>query len=279
MDFSAFEDVGGGWRDIDYIRKVEESISEWRAQEPSVLSYVLGLAAAPLSWMVRLLIPESAIQGALNGVDWCAKHTLSGQSAEDPENLVQCDRAADGVIDFHIAGAVVEGGAAGFFGIIALPADIPTVIALALRVVRQVGVEYGYTDDNEHETKFVFSVLSATGANSQAEKAEALAMAAMLMNVLSKQAWKAMAAKAAAQQFSVEGAVIAVRSLARQLGINLTKRKALAAIPIIGAAVGACANGWFLREVGTAAQKLYQERWLRDRGLLIDDEAEGGTKQ
>lgn len=83
-----------------------------------------------------------------------------------------------------------------------------------------------------------------------------------------------MAAKAAAQQLSVEGAVIAVRSLASQLGINLTKRKALAAIPLIGAAVGASANGWFLREVGVAAQKLYQERWLRDRDLLVDGPAE-----
>lgn len=208
----------------------------------------------------------------MTGIDWCIKQILSGQSTTDPENLAECDRHANVAVDLHIVGGVIEGGTAGFFGIIALPADIPLLIALALRVVRQVGMEYGYTDDNEDETQFVFSILSVTGANSQAEKAEALAMAALLMNVLSKQTWKAMAAKAATQRLSVEGAVIAVRSLASQLGVNLTKRKALAAIPLIGAAVGASANGWFLREVGIAAQKLYQERWLRDRDLLIESD-------
>lgn len=270
MDFSSSEGVHDRWSDPEYVEATKKSIAAWRTDEPGILSYVLGLAAAPISWAVRLLIPSSAIQGALTGIDWCTKQSLSGQSATDPENLAECDRHANVAIDLHIVGGVIEGGAAGFLGIIALPADIPALIALALRVVRQVGMEYGYTNDNEYETQFVFSILSASGANSQAEKAEALAMAALLMNVLSKQTWKAMAAKAAAQQLSVEGAVIAVRSLASQLGINLTKRKALAAIPLIGAAVGASANGWFLREVGVAAQKLYQERWLRDRDLLVD---------
>ena len=56
----------------------------------------------------------------------------------------------------------------------------------------------------------------------------------------------------------------ALRALAKQVGVNLTKRKALEAIPVIGLAVGAASNGWFLREVGTAAQMSYQERWLSD---------------
>ena len=117
------------------------------------------------------------------------------------------------------------------------------------------------------------AVFSAAGANTQAEKAAALAMTSLLMNMLAKQTWKAMAAKAAAPAFSAEAAVIAIRNLAKQLGINLTKRKSLAAIPVIGAAVGASANGWFVREIGVAAQRLYQERWLRDRDFIIDGEA------
>lgn len=186
MDFSSSENVHDRWNDPEYIKATKKSIAAWRTDEPSVLSYVLGLAAAPLSWAVHKLIPSSAIQGVLTGIDWCTKQSLSGQSATDPENLAECDRHANVAIDLHIVGGVVEGGAAGFFGILTLPADIPALIALALRVIRQVGAEYGYVDDKEHETQFVFSVLSASGANSQAEKAEALAMAALLMNVLGK---------------------------------------------------------------------------------------------
>jgi hypothetical protein len=90
------------------------------------------------------------------------------------------------------------------------------------------------------------------------------------MNALSKQTWKAMATKSASERFGVEASITAVRALAKQLGINLTKRKALAAIPVIGAVVGACANAWFLNDVAEAAQRTYQQRWLQDRSIMND---------
>lgn len=190
--------------------------------------------------------------------------------ARDLGDIRQCDKGADQVINFHIAAAAGEGALAGFFGIFALPLDIPAIITLALRVVRQVGVEYGYSDDTEDERKFVFSALSAAGANSQEEKVVALGVASVLMNKLAKETWKTMAARAAANQLGADAAVIAIRNLAKQLAYNLTKRKALTAIPVIGVVVGASANGWFIREIGVAAQKLYQERWLRDHGLIVE---------
>jgi hypothetical protein len=58
------------------------------------------------------------------------------------------------------------------------------------------------------------------------------------------------------------------RDVAAQLGLNLTKRKALAALPVIGAAIGATVNGWYMRDIGAAAQRAYQQRWLEDRGLF-----------
>jgi len=195
---------------------------------------------------------------------------LTDAFARDLGDIPQCDKGADRVINFHIAAAAGEGALAGFFGIFALPLDIPAIITLALHVVRQVGVEYGYSDDTEDERKFVFSALSAAGANSQEEKVAALGVAGILMNKLAKETWKTMAARAAANQLGADAAVIAIRNLAKQLGYNLTKRKALTAIPVIGVVVGASANGWFIREIGVAAQKLYQERWLRDHGLIVE---------
>jgi hypothetical protein len=195
---------------------------------------------------------------------------LTDAFARDLGDIRQCDKGADQVINFHIAAAAGEGALAGFFGIFALPLDIPAIITLALRVVRQVGVEYGYSDDTEDERKFVFSALSAAGANSQEEKVVALGVASVLMNKLAKETWKTMAARAAANQLGADAAVIAIRNLAKQLAYNLTKRKALTAIPVIGVVVGASANGWFIREIGVAAQKLYQERWLRDHGLIVE---------
>ena len=60
--------------------------------------------------------------------------------------------------------------------------------------------------------------------------------------------WKAMAQKATTNQMSKEAGVIGIKNLAKQLGINLTKRKVLQAIPAIGALVGASVNGWYIKE-------------------------------
>jgi hypothetical protein len=79
-----------------------------------------------------------------------------------------------------------------------------------------------------------------------------------------------MAERAAQKSISKEGAVIALKKLLKQLGINLTKRKALAAIPIIGAIVGGSVNGWYIKEVGWAARRCFQERWLIDNHKVID---------
>jgi hypothetical protein len=76
--------------------------------------------------------------------------------------------------------------------------------------------------------------------------------------------------KAARERLSKEAAIIGIRNLAKQLGINLTKRKALAAIPVIGATIGGTVNGWYLKEVGWAARRAFQERWLIDNNKIID---------
>ena len=43
------------------------------------------------------------------------------------------------------------------------------------------------------------------------------------------------------------------------------KRKAAGSIPIVGAAVGAAVNAWYLNDVAQAARFTFQERWLRER--------------
>jgi hypothetical protein len=61
--------------------------------------------------------------------------------------------------------------------------------------------------------------------------------------------------------------------LQKQLGINITKRKALAAIPVIGAAIGGTVNYWYLNDVCWAARRSFQERWLKEQNAwtIVDE--------
>jgi hypothetical protein len=109
-----------------------------------------------------------------------------------------------------------------------------------------------------------------TVANSVEEKLAALTAIRAIETILLKQTWKKMAETAAKNQFSKEGAIIGLKALAKQLSINITKRKALAAIPYIGALIGGSMNAWYVRDIGWAARRLFQERWLMENGKIID---------
>jgi hypothetical protein len=39
---------------------------------------------------------------------------------------------------------------------------------------------------------------------------------------------------------------------------------------VIGAAVGASVNAWYMRDVTTAARRTFQVRWLAERGKAFD---------
>jgi uncharacterized protein (DUF697 family) len=147
-------------------------------------------------------------------------------------------------------------------------ADIPVVTTLALGTIHKIGVCYGYRATSEEDASFIYGVLSLSGANSMREKVASLGFLRTLQVVLVKQTWEAMGDKAVANRLSHEGALVLARGLARQLGINLTRRKALAIIPVIGAVVGGSANGWWLKAVGGAARRAFQARWLIDAGKL-----------
>ena len=248
----------------EYVDEARRALAAWKAAPPSVVGAVMSKVLAPVSWLVGKVVPTSAILGVLTGFDWVAKNMLTGAGSGHFEDLRECDRRADQVQTFHIGLAAAEGGAAGFFGLPAMAADVSVLLTLAMRMIRQVGVEYGYADDNEMERQFCFSVMQSSSANTVEDKLAAQLVLAEVGTMIAKQTWKAMAGKAAGGAFSKEAAVTTLRALAKQIGVNLTKRKALEAIPILGLVVGAASNAWFLREVGNTAQMAYRERWLSD---------------
>lgn len=256
------------------------AIKKWKNEEPSVVTQAIGFITAPLSWMVSKIIPLSAIRGALafssSAAEWLTDKNdiirdagVNSISDLRSHDLEKSDYLANSVHNWAIGISAAEGGVAGAAGFPSLVLDIPAVIILALRTIHKIGLCYGFEVDTKEDRDFVLGALAASGANDMSEKVAALATLRAIEVTLIKQSFKSMAQTAAQQQIGKEAGIIAARNLAKQLGVNMTKRKALQAIPLIGAAVGASVNGWYINEVGWAARRLFQERWLFESGKVV----------
>jgi len=273
-------------RPNEYEQEQIKAIKAWKAEEPSTISKIFGVVTVPVTWLMEKLIPQAAIRGVIDGANavagWLAytDDILRDANIRDANileiyelkraNLELCDSLANQVHNWAIGIATVEGGVTGATGIFGLTADIPAIITWAFRTIHKIGLCYGFQPTSEMDNQFILSILSASGANSVAEKSAALTMLKSVEITIAKQTWKAMAEKAAQQQLSKEGAIISVKNLAKQLGINLTKRKALQAIPAVGALIGSSVNGWYIKDVGWAARRAFQKRWLIDNQKIID---------
>ncbi|MFS0600872.1 EcsC family protein [Peribacillus frigoritolerans] len=267
----------------EYEQTQISEIIKWINTKPSVVSQVFGKALEPLAWTMRKVIPVKAIQGLLDGANEVGRLLTDKKdiirkakvtSIEDLQylDLKISDKLADSVHNWAIGVAITEGGTAGAFGLPGAFVDIPAIITLALRTIHKIGICYGYECNSQDEKEFVLGILSASGANSMEEKNIAIGMLKSIEVKIAKQTWKSMTQKAINKPLSQEAAVIALRNLSKQLGVNLTKRKALQAIPIIGAVVGSSVNGWYIKDVGWAARRAFQQRWLLENGKIIDME-------
>lgn len=255
------------------------AIQAWKREEPGVVSKTFGVVLEPLAWLIKKVVPEAAIRGALDFsssmAGWLTdtKDVIRDGGVSSIEelrtkNLALSDRLANEVHNWAIGLAVVEGAGTGAFGILGAAVDVPAVITLALRTIHKTGVCYGYECKTELDKKYALGILAVSAANSVSEKVSAIATLRTIHVAIQRVTWKKMAEKAAKDRLSKEAAIVGVRALAKQLGINITKRRALTAIPVVGAAVGGSVNGWYIKEVGWAARRFYQERWLRDNGKL-----------
>jgi len=249
-------------------------IAAWKDEEPGVVSNVVGKALYPLTWLINKIIPTSAIQAVLEAANRIAelsadendiRRDAGVSSIEEIRkvSLDKCDELANGVHNWAIGLASAEGGVTGSLGLPGLAADIPLTITFALRTIHKIGLCYGFKLDDERGKQIVLGILATSGANSMHEKVAALATLHQIKVIVRASTWKAME-KIAENQFTKEAGILATKAVAKSLGINMTKRKTLQAIPIIGALVGASVNGWYIKEVGWAARREFQEHWLLD---------------
>jgi hypothetical protein len=256
-----------------YEKEQIEAIAKWKEEKPSVVRTALGFVLYPISISIQSALPRSAIRRAIEGTSTAAKWLADegdirrkGEVAEiealRTKDLRLSDQLAKEIHRWAVGLAAAEGAGSGFWGILGLAVDIPFVITFALRTIHKIGLCYGYQVRDEKDRDFVLTLLSAAGANTPKEKAEAVKILRAVDIMIAKQTIKTVYEKAVQRQLSKEAVLISLEKLSGQLGINITERKILQTIPAIGAAVGGSVNGWFLNDVAWAAQRGFQERWL-----------------
>jgi hypothetical protein len=263
----------------EYEKKQILAIEEWRKEKPTVVNTALSYVMFPISIFIHAMVPEAAMRGAIDGTntaaEWMAdegdilrKAQLSDIDALRKKSLMLSDRLANEIHNWAIGIASAEGVGTGMLGLYGLAVDIPFIIMFALRTIHKIGLCYGYKTKDEKNKHFVLALLSAAGANTPREKAEAVKMLRAIDMMLAKQTLKTVAEKAAQRQLAKEAVLISMKNLGRQLGVNITERKALQAIPAIGAVFGGSINAWFINDVGWAARRAFQERWLIENDML-----------
>lgn len=263
-----------------YEQKQLCEIETWEKREPSVVAQAMDKVAKPIGAVVNFVIPKKAILGALTTFnDLAGFFTDTGDILRDGnvvriEDLKQkdlrlSDQMAENVSLWAKGIAATEGGAAGFTGIFGMAVDIPTIITLSLRTIQKIGLCYGYECNTEAEKVLVLNVMSVASSNNFQEKAAAIAALRQIEIAIAKNTWKILAEQAANKQ-AIPVIVMTIKNLAKQLGINITKRKALQAIPVLGAGVGAAMNVAYIADITEAAIRTYQKRWLKDNGKLIE---------
>lgn len=107
-------------------------------------------------------------------------------------------------------------------------------------------------------------ILRVGSTSSLKAKMECLIALKQIEQILLKVSWQAMGEALARKEISRLSLLAAARQLAQKLGVQLTKRKALQLVPIVGALVGASFNGMFVNDAGRAAYMLYRRRRIAE---------------
>ena len=247
-----------------------DQIRAWRHEPPGVVERAGAIALSPVARLISGLVPSAAIEALLRASDWMAAKTIPTPQTPEEADLQQLDTATRAIRNWAIAYAGSEGAVAGAVGLASLPVDLPAIVTLSLRTIRRIGATYGYAATGEDERQFIYAVLSVASANSVQQKRVALDTLRGQETRMLAHNWAAIGERAARRGVGAETILLLARDVAEQLGFNLTKRKALAALPLVGAAMGATVNGWYMRDIAAAAQRTYQQRWLQDRGIYRD---------
>lgn len=259
-----------------YEQAALQRIRDWQAEIPGWGSRLLAKPGNKVAQAVQVLVPARALQAALTGADKLGRKLSDERSilkragvgelsAVRTRPLEANDRLARSVSLRARALGGFTGAVFGVAGAAGLVADIPTLLTLAMRTIHRTGLCYGDKPPAGDRRRLGLAIFALVSANSMEEKTAALEALQQGSGAVQDAVWRDGIERVTERELAKEATVYSLQNLARAIGLNLGRRKAAGSIPVIGAAVGAAVNAWYLADVAQAAGYVFQERWLQEK--------------
>ena len=261
-----------------YEQKRLQELNTWLQRPPGWISRGLDRVSSPAVRALQAVVPPQAISRALTGSSRLGERLANEKSilrlakAVDIEQLgdrplESCDRLARQVARRSALLAGSGGAVTGVAGAFGSALDIPALITLSLRSIHRTALCYG---ERATEGDTALIVLALASANQQQERLNAMAA------LLDAQARLALGAAlealevAAHREIAKQSVSASLTTLSHRLGLNLGRRKAAGAVPVLGALIGGTVNSWFVHDVCVSAQFGFVARRLALQGHLPD---------
>lgn len=270
--------------EIDYIKKKENSL----------LSKAGGLVSNPLKNFSEDLIPkkikkvstrislavETAVSGCMDAGQDIVNFTYDKEKAVKQFknkgvntlddlykiDVTKLDKISRRVVLENKVVGLVEGFAFGLGNITAAIADIPVFFTLTFRVMQQIASIYGYDPEDPKEKLFMIKLMSYGTAAKGSSKLALQAELQTLKVGIKRYTFKKM--QEMGKKYSI---VIIARSVGKNVGVRLTKKTLLKAIPLIGGVFGGFFNYGFIRQMADVTNMMYKKRFLEDKLEIRDN--------
>jgi hypothetical protein len=234
-------------------------IAEWKSRPTNPISEMWKRVILPGARLVEKFMPDALVVAAIERSYHVAERLAGSEDVRRRAGvhdirelrdrpLEECDRLARQVGLSAQTLAIVEGAATGAGGILTTLIDVPLLFVLSLRTILKIGHCYGYPLDHHKGRQFVLGVLLAALSGSLEIRRRRLDRLHEVEEFLIVEAQEEL--------------------VTEELLSFLFQLEIFDEAPGVGAISGALLNLAFTHRVDGTAQHVFQERWLRDNGMV-----------
>lgn len=232
-------------------------IAVWKSTRVSRLTEVIDTMTFPVTWLVGHFVPRAAVTKVVTSMEWVAHRAdplgevlkaagVESLAALRAGRLEECDALASMFSARAERFAMVESAASGLGGPLF---HVPAQLIAALRSITRVGHCYGYELDDALGHAVVLDILEIATLDTFEERQRLIER---LHQAVDRH----------------EDAGHGNEDLLHRTSRNLIAEEAVDLIPVVGTAVSFLFDSQFMHSIDEAARRIFQERWLRDRGLV-----------